>query len=503
MTSERVSQLGEWSGGLPFILAATGAAVGLGNIWKFPYIVGENGGGAFVLVYLFFVFVIGLPIFMSEMMIGRRGRQSPYHSIYILASEEQQSRKWAKLGGLVAIAGFLILSYYSVVAGQVMAYSIRVVSGVFDGMSADGVLNIYNQFRSNPETLLAWHTLFLVVTGIVVARGVNKGLEKTVKIMIPALIIMLLILIAYAVYNHSFVNGASYLFDFDFKKLVFERDLTGSYVVDSNGSYQFTFKGILMAMGHAFFTLGISVGAMMIYGAYLDRNVSILKLAFTVAVADTMIALLAGLAIFPIVFSYGLSAAQGPGLVFTTLPIAFGSMNFGSVIGFLFFLTLFFAALTSAIALLEPSVTWLIERSKMTRIQAVVWAGIACWLVGVISVFSLSGTNLKAIVFAIADVFHIGDIDVSHRIYELTGFQVIDGIVTLVLLPVGGLLIAIFAGWIISSPNSLDELNIKRPFLYKTWQILIRYVSPLLVLVIFVAGLIEWINKYLLYQPVL
>jgi len=503
MTSERVSHLGEWSGRLPFFLAATGAAVGLGNIWKFPYVVGENGGGAFVLVYLLFVFVIGLPIFMSEVMLGRRGRQSPYHSIYILASEEQQSRKWAKLGGLMTIAGFLILSYYSVVAGQVMAYSVRMASGLFDGLSADAVLNIYNVFRANPETLLAWHTLFLVLTCIVVARGVRHGLEKTVKVMIPALIVMLLILIAYSLYNHSFVNGASYLFDFDFRKLVFERDLTGSYVVDSNGAYQFTFKGIFMAMGHAFFTLGLSIGAMMIYGAYLDRNVSISKLAISVAVADTVIALLAGLAIFPIVFSYGLSAAQGPGLVFTTLPIAFGSMNFGNVIGGLFFLTLFFAALTSAIALLEPSVTWLIERSKMTRVQAVVWAGIGCWLLGVVTVFAVSGTSLRDINYAIADIFHIGDLDLSHRIYNLNGFQVIDSIVTLVILPAGGLLVAVFAGWMMNTTSTMDELNIKKQFLYKTWQFVIRYVSPLLVFVIFVAGLVEWVNKYVLYQPVL
>jgi len=503
MTNGRVSHLGEWSGSVPFFLAATGAAVGLGNIWKFPYVVGENGGGAFVLVYLLFVFVIGLPIFMSEMMVGRRGRQSPYHSFYILASEETKSRHWAKLGGLVTIAGFLILSYYSVVAGQVMAYSVRVASGTFIGMSADGVLNTYNLFRSNPETLLAWHTIFMVTACVVVARGVRHGLEKTVKIMIPMLLIMLLVLIAYAVYNHSFINGASYLFDFDFKKLIFARDVAGGFVIDSSGAYQFTFKGIFMAMGHAFFTLGLSVGAMMIYGAYLDRDVSISKVAFSVAIADTTIALLAGLAIFPIVFAYGLSAAQGPSLVFTTLPIAFGAMNFGSIIGSLFFLTLFFAALTSAIALLEPSVTWLIERSKMTRVQATVWSGGACWLVGIICVFAMSGVNLRNIVYAVADFFSMSDIDLGHRLFNLTGFQVIDGIVTLVILPLGGLLIAVFAGWIMAPENSLEELNIKKRWLYKTWQVLIRYVSPVLVFVIFVAGLIEWIRKYLLYQPVL
>ncbi|HEC29663.1 MAG TPA: sodium-dependent transporter [Gammaproteobacteria bacterium] len=503
MTSERVSHQGEWSGSLTFFLAATGAVVGLGNIWKFPYVVGQNGGGAFVLTYLLFVVLIGLPIFMSEVMLGRRGRQSPYNSFYIIASEDQKSRRWAWLGGMVSISGFLILSYYSVVGGEVIAYAVRAASGTFTNQSADGVKSIYNTFRDNPEALLAWHTVFMVITCLVVSRGVKHGLEKTVKILIPALLGLLLILVAYTAYTGSFVNGASYMFDIDFKKLLFARNEAGIYILDSNGSYRFTFKGILTAMGHAFFTLSLGVGAMMIFGSYLKREVSIAKVAMSIAFADTLVAIVAGLAIFPIVFTYGLSASQGPGLVFTTLPIAFGSMYFGSLMGTAFFLLLFFAALTSAIALIEPTVIWLVERRGMTRVQATAWAGIACWLVGIISVFSESGVTLRRIFYVLAGFLDIPDIELSHQIFDLTGFQIIDSVVTLVMLPVGGFLIAIFAGWIMSPQNSRDELNLKNDLYYKIWQALVRYIAPALVFVIFVSGLIEWIYKYLVYQPVM
>jgi len=502
MSDERESVHGEWSGSFSFFLAASGAAVGLGNIWKFPYIVGENGGGAFILVYLLFLLLIGVPLLMSEVLIGRRGRQSPVNSFYILASEDQKNRRWAWLGGLSAIAGFLILSYYSVVAGEVMAYTVRAASGSFTNQSADGIQSIYNAFRTNPEGLLAWHTIFMVITCIIVARGVRHGLEKTVKLLLPIIILILLATVAYSVTTGSFVEGASYLVDFDFKKMFFSRDNAGAYLLDSHGQYQFTFKGILAAMGHAFFTLSIGVGVMIIFGSYLARNVSITRVCVSVAVVDTLIALLAGLAIFPIVFSYGLSVAQGPGLVFTTLPIAFGTMSYGNLIGAIFFLLLFLAALTSAIALIEPAVTWVIEKRRIGRVNAVIWVGIGCWLLGIVSVFSLSGITLRQMLYNLSSYIDISDIDIRHRIFDLTGFQILDGIVTLVILPLVGLLIAVFAGWIMSPESSSAELNCRKPLQYRIWHIMVRYVTPVLILAIFISGLIEWVGKYLLYQPV-
>jgi len=503
MSDERESIHGEWSGSFSFFLAASGAAVGLGNIWKFPYVVGENGGGAFILFYILFLFLIGLPLMMSEVLVGRRGRQSPVNSFYILASEDQQSRRWAWLGGISAITGFLILSYYSVVAGEVMAYTVRAATGSFTNQSADGIQSIYNDFRANPEGLLAWHTIFMVITCIIVARGVRHGLEKTVKLILPVIILILIAMVAYSVSTGSFIEGASYLVDFDFKKLFFSRDKTGIYLLNSHGEYQFTFKGILAAMGHAFFTLSIGVGVMIVFGSYLARNTSITRVCVSVALVDTIIALLAGLAIFPIVFSYELSVTQGPGLVFTTLPIAFGTMSYGNLIGSVFFLLLFLAALTSAIALIEPAVTWLIEKKKITRVQATIKAGVACWALGIVSIFSLSGATLRQLIYNLGSYLDISDIDIRHRIFDLTGFQILDGLITLVILPLTGLLIAVFVGWIMKPESSGAELNCGKAFQYRIWQIVVRYVAPALILIIFIAGLIEWVSKYLLYQPVL
>jgi NSS family neurotransmitter:Na+ symporter len=341
------------------------------------------------------------------------------------------------------------------------------------------------------------------MTCIVVARGVRHGLEKTVSLLMPLLVLILLMLIAHAVHSGSFVNGASFLFDLDLKKLLYVRNDVGVYIVDANGAYQLTFQGILTAMGHAFFTLGLCVGTMIIFGAYLKPTVSIPRITYSVALADTVIALLAGLAIFPIVFAHGLSAAQGPGLVFTTLPVAFGTMEYGNLLGGLFFLLLFFAALTSAIALIEPTVSWLIDKYHMTRVKAVTWAGIACWLLGIVSVFSVTGTTLGDITQRLSSFTDDPLPDLRHRIFELTAFQLIDGMVTLVLLPLTGLLIAIFTGWIIRPVITLEDLNIKKLAFYKIWQILVRYVTPVLVSVIFIFGLLEWIYTYLIPRPTL
>ncbi|MGB2269416.1 MAG: sodium-dependent transporter, partial [Cycloclasticus pugetii] len=244
----QISQHGEWSSRLAFILAATGSAVGLGNIWKFPYIAGENGGGAFVLIYLLCILIIGIPIMMAEIMLGRRGRQSPINSMRTLATEAKASRYWSWLGWLGVIAGFLILSYYSVIAGWAMAYVVRVASGVFEGATADGVSHIFATFVADPEKLLAWHSLFMIVTMLVVARGV-KGLERTVKFLMPALLAILILLVGYAMERGAFEEGVSFLFKADFTKM--------------------TSEGVLTAMGHAFFTLSLGMGAIMVYGSYL------------------------------------------------------------------------------------------------------------------------------------------------------------------------------------------------------------------------------------------
>jgi len=451
----RLSVHGQWSGRLAFILAATGSAVGLGNIWKFPYITGDNGGGAFVLVYLFCIALIGIPVMMAEILIGRRGRLSPINTMSVLSSEENRHGIWKGLGWMGAIAGLLILSYYSVIAGWAIAYVMRMASGVFVGATADGANSIFGDLVSDPEKLLAWHSLFLVATMLVVARGVQHGLERTVRFLMPLLLFMLLVLVGYAMSTGAFAQALSYLFEPDFSKMSSEV--------------------VLVAMGHAFFTLSLGMGAIMAYGAYLPKDVSIAKTTLAIAGADTMVALLAGMAIFPIVFANGMEPAAGPGLIFKTLPIAFGQMDSGVLFGTVFFLLIVFAAWTSAISLIEPMVAWLVENKNLSRVRASVYMGLVTWFLGLGSVLSFN-------------VWEKATWSVPGLFKDLNFFDTLDFLTANIMLPLGGLFIAIFVGHLMTKHKVLDELDM-HPVLVKIWYFLIRYITPLLVIIVFLKAI--------------
>jgi neurotransmitter:Na+ symporter, NSS family len=446
MAGTRTSIHGEWSSRFAFILAATGSAVGLGNIWKFPYIAGQNGGGAFVLVYLLCVAAIGIPIMMAETMLGRRGRQSPINTMQTLAEEAKANPNWHFLGWLGVVAGFLILSYYSVIAGWAGAYVVKSVSGDFSGASAEVTSSLFGDFVASPLQLLFWHTLFMVSTMIVVARGVQGGLEKSVRFLMPALFVLLLIMVGYAMSTDAYGQGIAFLFAPDFSRL--------------------SASGILTAMGQAFFTLSLGMGAIMVYGSYLPSHVSIARTSVIIAGADTVVALLAGIAIFPIVFANGLEPGSGPGLIFQTLPIAFGSMPGGAFFGMLFFILLVFAALSSSISLIEPAVAWLVENKNMSRRRACFWSGFVTWLLGLGTVFSF---NLWA----------------DFTLFGNTFFDILDYLTANIMLPLGGLLLAVFAGWIMKQRASKEELSDDGIPVYKVWRFLIRYVSPVAVAIIF------------------
>ncbi|MGD8207064.1 MAG: sodium-dependent transporter [Thiohalocapsa sp.] len=441
---------GMWSSRIAFILAATGSAVGLGNVWRFPYTAGEYGGGAFVLVYVLCVAAIGLPIMMAEIMLGRRGRQSPINTMRTLAQREGASRAWQLLGWMGILAGFLILSFYSVIAGWTLAYVVRAGSGQFAGIDGDAAGMIFDALVADPERLLAWHTIFMVLSVAVVARGVASGLEKAVRFLMPALFLLLVVMVIYAAQTGDFAAGFDYLFTPDFGEL-------GAHAGEA----------ILSAMGQAFFSLSLGMGAIMIYGSYLNSQASIGQNALIIAVMDTLVALLAGLAIFPIVFAHGLQPGSGPGLIFQTLPIAFGQMPGGTFFGVVFFVLLVFAAWTSAISLLEPMVAWLVENLGLSRVRAASVAGILVWLLGIACLLSLN-------VWSDVTVFGKGFLDLF------------DYLTANVLLPVGGVLIAIFAGWVMSRAASEDELGYASgSLLYRGWRLLIRYVAPASVILVF------------------
>jgi NSS family neurotransmitter:Na+ symporter len=462
MTAARKSIHGSWSSRLAFVLAATGSAVGLGNIWKFPYIAGEHGGGAFVLVYLVCIAVIGIPIMMAEVMLGRRGRQSPVNTMRTLAREAGADPRWSWLGWAGVLAGFLILSYYSVIAGWSLAYVFRAAAGTFTGATSEGIASIFEQLTGDPERLLAWHTMFMVLTMIVVARGVRSGLEKAVRYLVPTLFVLLLLLDGYAMASGGFDQGLKFMFEPDFSR------------IDANG--------VLIAMGHAFFTLSLGMGAIMVYGSYLPERASIAKTSMTIAVLDTIVAMLAGMAIFPIVFVNGLEPGAGPGLIFQTLPIAFGHMTGGLVFGTMFFVLLVFAAWTSAISLIEPAVAWLVENKGMTRVHASMYAGIATWAVGLLTVFSFNDW---------AQVHPLSFIPVFE---QATVFDLLDYLTANIMLPLGGLCIAVFSVWIMRRDDSLEELDMGDSAGFRLWYALVRYLTPVAVIIVFlnVTGLVDF-----------
>ena len=445
-TSEKLH--GQWSSRLAFIIAASGSAIGLGNIWKFPYLVGENGGGAFVLVYLACVAIIGLPIMMAETMLGRRGRQSPINAMAKLARAAGAHPAWRLVGWIGVLAGFLILSYYSVIAGWSMAYLFKMGGGFLDGGSAEATQRAFIDMKSAPDVQMVWHSLFMAATILIVSRGVSEGIEKVTRIMMPGLFLMLIILDIYAAGTTGFGEGMSFLFKPDFSKLSGE--------------------SLLIAMGQAFFSLGLGMGSIMVYGSYLPDHVSIARSSLIVAGLDTAVALLAGIAIFPVVFSNHLEPGMGPGLIFETLPLAFMHMPAGALFGTVFFLLVFFAAITSAIALIEPAVAWLSENRGLDRMKSSLYAGAGCWLLGLGTVLSFNMWSEKSV-------------------FGKTFFDAIDFLTADVLLPVGGILVAIFAGWIMKRSESAEEMDVGG--LYPYWLGLTRFIAPTAVAVILLHGI--------------
>jgi len=443
-----------WSSRYAYILAATGAAVGLGNIWKFPYIMGENGGGAFVFVYLLCVLFIGIPVMMAEVVIGKRGRSTPANAAAHVANESDHSSHWSIIGTMGVLSGFLILSFYVVIAGWAAAYVFFAGTGEFSSAAADPATNaeaigtLFSDLITSVPQLLIWSTLIISAVIYVISKGVKDGLETAVTYLMPALLVLLIGIMIYSAIVGDFGAAFTFMFHIDFSQL--------------------TIEGVLVALGHAFFTLSLASGIMMMYGAYLPKGVSIAKTSVMIAIADTAVALLAGLAIYPIVFANGLEPSAGPGLLFQSLPIAFGSMPFGDFFGTLFFVMVVFAAFTSAIALLESSTAYLVERQNISRTKAAVMAGVGIWILSLCTIFSFAGAEWTKLSFGMG-----GDI-----------FEFLDYITANILLPLGGLLISVFAGWVMKPEILKEEFNLSDQH-FAIVITLLRYVAPLGIMFVF------------------
>jgi len=437
-------------------MAAVGSAVGLANIWRFPFTAGVSGGGAFVIIYLGATLILALPLVIAELTVGRRGAAPPPRAISTVAQESGHSPHWGWMGVILGgIGGLLALSFYAVVGGWTMAYVVEMATGGFQGISTEGAQTAFGALNASPWTLFAWFSMFIGTSIFISARGIRAGIERAVKFMMPALLVMLLVMVVYAINVGEFGMAVDFLFTPDFSQVT---------------------TGIVMAaFGQAFFSVSVGITGMMAYGSYMRKSTSIPRSALIIVCVDTLVALLAGLAIFPIIFAFGLEPDAGPGLVFITLPFAFGQIPGGQLFGSVFFLLLLFAALTSSISMMEPPVSWLSDRTRLGRTGAAILAGGVSWLLGILAVLSM---NIWA------DFYPLGGISIFSG---KTFFDLYDFLVINVLMPMGGIMIAIFTGWLVHRKFSSDELYGDKPTIwYRVWLFLIRYLAPLILLGVFV-----------------
>ena len=446
-----------WSGKFAFILASVGAAVGLGNIWKFPYTLGSSGGSAFVLIYVLAILLVATPIMLSEMLIGRHARQSAPSAMRKVALEVGSGGYWQIVGWMGLLALLFVLSFYSVIAGWTIAYLVKSISGGLIGLSPQEVGRDFGDFLHDPKWMIVWHLFFTAGTVFIVSRGIRLGLERLVVILMPALFFMLIALVIYSGITGEFARTLDFLFSVDLTKV--------------------TPAVVLAAVGQAFFSVNVGVGCVLTYSAYLPDDVNLFRSAISVSFGDTLVALLAGLAIFPIVFAHGLNPSEGPGLIFVTLSTAFAAMTGGSVVATLFFLMLLFAALTSSISMLETMTARACEIRGLSRPVAASAIGSVTFVLGLITVFSFSSWET---------VYPLGQFAIFAN---KTPFDLIDYAVSNVLMPVGGMLYALFAGWWVSRKIQVNQLGVGDGVIFKLWLALVRLVAPLAIAAVFVFNL--------------
>ncbi len=445
-----MTQRSQWASRLGFILAASGSSIGLGNIWKFPYVAGQNGGGAFVLVYLISILLVGIPIMMAEFLLGREGGKDAIGSFAHLAGKKSP---WCLVGWAGVITAFILLSFYAVVAGWCFDYVVKSAAGTLQHASAEQISALFSGLLSSPGQMIFWQAVFLIATAAIVSCGVQNGIERWSKILMPVLFLLLLYLFVHGLFSSGASRAAQFLFSADFSSL--------------------TPKGLLEAVGHSFFTLSLGAGVMITYGSYLDRQADLFSMAVKVSALDTMVALLAGMAIFPVVFSAGLDPGAGPGLVFQTIPIVFSTAPMGRLLAVIFFLLLAFAALSSSISMLEVSVAWLVDEKQWSRLKSTTLLSCGAFLLGLPSLLSFN-------------LWHEWTFFGS-----LTFFDLCDKLVTSYMLPLGGLAVALYCGWFLkrTSHQCRQTLCCAQPWIFPMWSVLIRFVAPVGVIFVFIQQL--------------
>lgn len=442
-----MSQREHWGSKLGFIMATAGSAIGLGSLWRFPYITGQNGGGAFVLLYLLFTFGIGIPVFIAELLMGRKSQKS---AVFAFANLSNQSEKWKLVGWFNIITSFLILSYYSVISGWTVNYALMSLSQFTDGKTVEQIQNIFDTLYVSGDINLFWHFIFILMTAGIVYGGIRKGIEYWSRLLTPALLVILTGLFIYATTLPGFGKALTFILYPDFSKL--------------------TASGVLDALGMSFFTLSVGLGIILTYGSYLKSTDDIPQTGLIIGSVSVIVSLFAALMIFPIIFTFGLTPEEGPGLVFKTLPVLFAKLPGTLVISTIFFVLFIFTTLTSAISLMEAIVANLMEVFSWTRAKATLIGGIGVFIMGIPTALAGSGTlfaNWKLM-------------------YGTDFFGTLDNLTASWMMPIGGLMTAIFVGWV------MGKKLIKAEFLQGTryknlvhlWIFLIRYLAPIAIFIV-------------------
>jgi NSS family neurotransmitter:Na+ symporter len=454
-----------WSSHLGFVLAAAGSAIGLGVLWKFPYVTGENGGGLFVLLYILCTFFVGIPVFIAELILGRRAQRG---AVGIFASLSKNAPVWKVAGWLGIISSFLILSFYSVLAGWGLSYVFMSLNQFYRGMTSQEISGVYDILSSSGDITLFWHFLFMAINVGVVYQGVRAGVEYWSKFMTIGLLILMVGLCCYSMTLSGFGEAVRFVFYPDFSN--------------------FKSSGALEALGLSFFTLSLGQGIMLTYGSYMSSNEDIPKTSGIIGFMIIVVSVLAALTIFPVIFSFGLAPAAGPGLVFKTLPVLFAQLPAALLISTAFFVLFVFTALTSSIAMVEAISANFIDLYGWSRKKAVLTTGIGCFVFGIPC--ALSGTDW---LFASWP-----------KIFGSTFFETVNDLVSIWLLPIGGLMIALYTGWVLDPKISKDEFELGSDYkwLWKPWLFFVRWVAPVAIVTLILqeAGLISidhWVKPAL------
>ena len=437
-----------WGSRFGFIMAAIGSSVGLGNFWRFPYTAGENGGGAFIAIYLVCALAMGLPLLVAEYSIGRKSGMSAIEGVQTMAKEAGRSQYWGIATWVGSMTAFFILTFYMVISVWILAFMLQAAQGLFSEITAEESFDNFGRTVSNRFYMMSLLFLFISANILIVGRGVKAGIERAATILMPAFFFMLVGIVIYSVINGDFAKTAAFLFEPKWEDV--------------------GFKTFLSALGQAFFSIGVGVGLMVTYGAYLSRDTNIPRSSGLIVGADTLVALIAGFAVFPIVFAAGLDPAGGPGLFFVSMPVAFGSIAGGSMFATVFFALALFAALTSSISLMEVSVSWLEERHGVTRAGASVGIGFVLFMIGAGYVASSNYSN--------------GTLTTEY-------LDFVDFMTEGLLLPLGGLLIAIFAGWVI--PRQSFQSEISEGLFMSLWRLTIRWIVPVFIAVVLFFGFLD------------